>query len=249
VFTCEQIQTKSFLYPGPLKMGIDNAKPTENTGQTEEAVLLRRAIAGDRTALEILFAKNDRSLRQTTLRLLGNREDAEDALQEGMFAAYRNLRRFEGRSQFSTWLTRIVINAALMRRRSRRRHAAALSFDECDQQAQVPVAERFPDAGPRPDEIYAGYELSERLRKNLDGLSPVLRRAFELRTTAGLTDGEAAKTLGVSRNTFKARLWRARRHLATRLCGVPPPARRRRPARRCARQRLRVASHLGVAAD
>jgi RNA polymerase sigma-70 factor (ECF subfamily) len=154
-------------------MRIDNARPTNgNIAQVNEAVFLRRAIAGDQTALEILFAQNNRSLRQTALRLLGNREDAEDAVQEGMFAAYRNLRRFEGRSQFSTWLTRIVINAALMRRRSRRRHPAAVSFDECDQEEQVPVAERFPDAGPSPDEIYAGYELSERLRENLHGLSP-----------------------------------------------------------------------------
>src|SRR5256885_13244971 len=59
-----------------------------------------------------------RSLFQTALRVLGNTEDAEDALQDGLLSAYRNLKRFEGRSQFSTWLTRIVINAALMRRRS-----------------------------------------------------------------------------------------------------------------------------------
>ena len=231
-------------------MGVDNARRVNgNITETNEELLLRRAVAGDQTALEILFVRNNRSLRQTTLRLLGNREDAEDALQEGMFAAYRNLGRFEGRSQFSTWLTRIVINAALMRRRSRRKHAAAVSFDECDEKEQVPVAERFPDYGPSPDEIYAGYELSERLRENLDGLSPVLRHAFELRAMAGLTDGEAAKALGVSRNTFKARLWRARRHLATRLCGVPPPVRRRKPARRRVRQQLRVGGRLGVAAD
>jgi RNA polymerase sigma-70 factor, ECF subfamily len=231
-------------------MGIDNARPTNgNTTEINEALLLRRAIAGDQTALEILFAKNNRSLRQTALRLLGNREDAEDALQEGKFAAYRNLRRFEGRSQFSTWLTRVVINAALMRRRSRRRHAAVVSFDECDQDEQVPLVERFPDDGPSPDEIYAGYELNERLRESLDDLSPVLRRAFELRAIAGLTADEAAKALGVSRNTCKARLWRARRQLATCLCGVPPPVRRRRPARRCVRQQSRVTSRLRVAAD
>ena len=84
-----------------------------------------------------------------------------------MLAAYRNLRYFEGRSQFSTWLTRIVINAALMRRRSRRRHASAVSFDECDREEQGPAVERFLDDGPSPEQIYAGYELSERLRENL----------------------------------------------------------------------------------
>src|SRR5271165_723502 len=185
---------------------------------TSEAVLLRRALAGDQAALEMLFARNNRALYQTALRLLGNPEDAEDALQEGMLAAYRNLRHFEGRSQFSTWLTRIVINAALMRRRSRRTHLA-VSLDDTDREEQVPAAERFPDDGPSPEEIYAGYELSERLRENLEGLSPVLRRAFELRAIAGLTADEAAKALGVSRNTLKARLWRARHQLAARLSG------------------------------
>jgi RNA polymerase sigma-70 factor, ECF subfamily len=185
---------------------------------TSEAVLLRRAMAGDQTALEMLFARNNRALYQTALRLLGNPEDAEDALQEGMLAAYRNLRHFEGRSQFSTWLTRIVINAALMRRRSRRTHMT-VSLDESDREEQVPAVERFPDDGPSPEEIYAGYELSERLRENLEGLSPVLRRAFELRAIAGLTADEAAKALGVSRNTLKARLWRARHQLAARLSG------------------------------
>lgn len=191
---------------------------TGSATSTNEAALLRRAMAGDQSALEMLFARNNRALYQTALRLLGNPEDAEDALQEGMLAAYRNLRHFEGRSQFSTWLTRIVINAALMRRRSRRTHLA-VSLDDTDREEQVPAAERFPDDGPSPEEIYAGYELSERLHENLEGLSPVLRRAFELRAIAGLTADEAAKALGVSRNTLKARLWRARHQLATRLSG------------------------------
>ena len=90
----------------------------------EEARLIRRAMRGDSSALDSLFARHNRALYQTALRLLGNAEDAEDALQEGLLAAYRNLPRFEGRSQFSTWLTRIVINAALMRLRSKRARPA-----------------------------------------------------------------------------------------------------------------------------
>jgi len=175
-------------------------------------------MAGDQTALEMLFARHNRALYQTAFRLLGNAEDAEDALQEGLLAAYRNLPRFEGRSQFSTWLTRIVINAALMRRRSKRAHPA-LSLDDSGEE-QIPASERFADEGPSPEEIYAGVELAERLRENLEGLSPLLRRAFELRELNGLTADEAARVLGVSRNTLKARLWRARHQLAERLGDV-----------------------------
>jgi RNA polymerase sigma-70 factor, ECF subfamily len=204
-------------------MRVNNIRlQTGTTTQLNQPVLLRRAIAGDQAALEIIFTKNNRLLRLTALRVLGNREDAEDALQEGMFAAYRNLRHFEGRSQFSTWLTRIVINAALTRRRSRKTHDTAVSFDECDQVEQLPLVERLPDDGPSPEDIYAGNELSQRLRKNLKELSPTQRRAFELCAIAGFTAQEAAQAMGISRNTLKARIYRARQQLATRLDGIRP---------------------------
>ena len=78
----------------------------------------------------------------TALRVLGNAEDAEDALQDGLLSAYRNLKRFEGRSQFSTWLTRIVINAALMKRRSAKSRPA-ISLDETQHEDELPAAERI----------------------------------------------------------------------------------------------------------
>src|SRR6202790_1225067 len=100
-----------------------------NMEQQSEAKLIDLGLKGDARALDTLFARNTRTLYQTALRVLGNPEDAEEALQEGLLSAYRNLPRFERRSQFSTWLTRIVINAALMRRRSKRSRPA-VSLDE-----------------------------------------------------------------------------------------------------------------------
>jgi RNA polymerase sigma-70 factor, ECF subfamily len=199
-------------------MNRDEANARITYSSAEEPVLLREAIAGDQGALEILFAQHSRALFQTALRLLGNAEDAEDALQEAMLAAYRNLPRFEGRSQFSTWMTRIVINAALMRRRSKRAHPA-LSLDDSSEE-KTPIAERFADGRPSPEQLYAGTELSERVKENLQTLSPLLRNAFELRELEGLSADEAARALGVSRNTLKARLWRARQQLADRLGDV-----------------------------
>src|SRR5580698_3805608 len=106
------------------------------TEQSEEQ-LIDRGLKGDARALDTLFARNTRALYQTALRVLGNPEDAEEALQEGLLSAYRNLGRFERRSQFSTWLTRIVINAALMRRRSKRAHPA-MSLDDSSEE-QIPA--------------------------------------------------------------------------------------------------------------
>jgi len=183
--------------------------------QTEEQ-LIERGLKGDMQALDALFTRNTRTLYQTALRVLGNPEDAEEALQEGLLSAYRNLPRFERRSQFSTWLTRIVINAALMRRRSKRSRPA-VSLDDWASEGDVPLAERFADEGPNPEQIYAGTELGDRVSSKLAEISPLLRTAFWLREIEGLSAEEAAQVLGVSRNTLKARLWRARQELAARL--------------------------------
>jgi RNA polymerase sigma-70 factor (ECF subfamily) len=187
-----------------------------NLNEQTEDQLIERGLSGDARALDVLFSRNTRALYQTALRVLGNPEDAEEALQEGLLSAYRNLPRFERRSQFSTWLTRIVINAALMRRRSKRSRPA-VSLDDVASEGELPLAERFADESPNPEQIYAGTELGDRVKKKLAEISPLLRTAFWLREIEGLSAEEAAHVLGVSRNTLKARLWRARQELAARL--------------------------------
>jgi RNA polymerase sigma-70 factor, ECF subfamily len=184
--------------------------------QGSEEKLIRAGQRGDHQAVETLFRRYQRPLFQTALRVLGNTEDAEDALQDGLLSAYRNLRRFEGRSQFSTWLTRIVINAALMRRRSAKARPA-VSLDETPREDELPATERFADNGPTPEQVFANTEIREMISENLDELSPLLRTAFVLREVQGYSTGEAAKKLGVTENTLKARLWRARHQLAERL--------------------------------
>ena len=184
--------------------------------QGSEEKLIRAGQRGDHQAVETLFRRYQRPLFQTALRVLGNTEDAEDALQDGLLSAYRNLKRFEGRSQFSTWLTRIVINAALMRRRSAKARPA-VSLDEPPREDELPASERFADDGLTPEQVFANTEIREMLSENLDQLSPLLRTAFVLREVQGYSTGEAAKKLGVTENTLKARLWRARHQLAERL--------------------------------
>ena len=184
--------------------------------QGSEEKLIRAGQRGDHQAVETLFRRYQRPLFQTALRVLGNTEDAEDALQDGLLSAYRNLKRFEGRSQFSTWLTRIVINAALMRRRSAKARPA-VSLDEPPREDELPATDRFADDGLTPEQVFANTEIREMLSENLDQLSPLLRTAFVLREVQGYSTGEAAKKLGVTENTLKARLWRARHQLAERL--------------------------------
>lgn len=184
--------------------------------QLNEAKLIRAGQRGDTQAVQALFTRYQRPLFQTALRVLGNTEDAEDALQDALLSAYRNLKRFEGRSQFSTWLTRIVINAALMRRRSAKARPA-MSLDEPPREDELPAAERFASRDLNPEQVFAGTELRAMINNDLAELSPLLRTAFVLREVEGYSTGEAAKKLGVTENTLKARLWRARHQLSERL--------------------------------
>jgi len=104
----------------------------------------------------------------------------------------------------------------LMRRRSAKSRPA-VSLDETPREDELPASERFADDSPNPEQVYAGTELREMINQNLDELSPLLRTAFVLREVQGYSTGEAAKKLGVTENTLKARLWRARHQMAERL--------------------------------
>jgi RNA polymerase sigma-70 factor (ECF subfamily) len=179
----------------------------------EEGELVERALEGDLDALSILFARDRVRLYRAAFSLLHNREDAEDALQDGLLCAYLNLRSFEGRSQFSTWLTRIVLNAALMKRRKRRTlpQASLVESVFVDEQSWIALVI---DARPDPEQTYALAETKNLVERELSQLSPVLRSAIQQRDANHLSNVEVATTPSVNRNTFKSRVSRARRRLA-----------------------------------
>lgn len=178
-----------------------------------EADLMKQSLAGDHDALQVIFSRHAPALYKTALRLVGSPEDAEDVVQEGMLNAFRNLGRFEGRSQFSTWLTRIVINAGLMRLRSRRAKPAVSLDEKLAADDDLTFADQLRDHAPNPEQLCAQAEFRGIVNRNLDTLSPVLRSAFVLREVQGLSTQEAAETLGISEGTLKARLHRAKRQL------------------------------------
>jgi RNA polymerase sigma-70 factor (ECF subfamily) len=179
----------------------------------EEGELVERALEGDLDALSILFARDRVRLYRAAFSLLHNREDAEDALQDGLLCAYLNLRSFEGRSQFSTWLTRIVLNAALMKRRKRGTlpQASLVESVFVDEQSWIALVI---DARPDPEQTYALAETKNLVERELSQLSPVLRSAIQQRDANHLSNVEVATTPSVNRNTFKSRVSRARRRLA-----------------------------------
>ena len=175
--------------------------------------LVQAGQRGDPQALNSLFRRHHQSLFHSALNVMGNHEDAEDALQDGLLSAFRNLRRFEGRSQFSTWLTRIVINAALMRRRKMTARQAA-SFVEQHSSNEIAVAEQLVSKSQTPEQQLGRLEILGMFKNRIEQLSPLLRAVFVLRMVRECTTNEAAQILSVPENTVKARLWRARRELA-----------------------------------
>jgi len=187
--------------------------------KTSEERLIRAGQRGEAQALNILFGRNHKALFHAALSILGNPEDAEDALQDGLLSAFRDLKSFEGRSQFSTWLTRIVINAALMRRR-RLAVRPVMTEAEALGKNETPIPERLVSKGPTPEQLFGRLEIREMIKDHLGELSPILRTVFVLRFIREYKTTEAARILCVTVNTVKARLWRARRQLATRMSGT-----------------------------
>ena len=188
----------------------EKAKPVP---RGEEWHIVQRAIAGDSDALAALFTRNRIRLYCTAFSLLRNKEDAEDALQDGLLAAYVNLKSFEGRARFSTWLTRIVLNAALMNRRRLRIHPQ-VSFDEIALSDKHRWVAAVVDACPDPEQTYAQTENKKTVEKRMNQLSPSLRTAIQLRDLCHFSIREAAQAEGVKMNVIKSRVFRARRRLA-----------------------------------
>lgn len=198
------------------------------SAQVNEESLIQAGQRGDAQALDALFHRHQRTLFRSALVIMGNPHDAEDALQDGLLSAFRNLKSFKGRSQFATWLTRVVINAALMRRRGQAVRPSPAAAEPISKD-QIPITERLVSKRLNPEQLFGHLEIREILRDHLDELAPDLRTAFVLRKVGEYSTRETAEILRVSEETLKARLWRARRELAKRmnrslLQGVHVPA-------------------------
>lgn len=163
--------------------------------------------------LDNAVSRNLPTFYKRAFRFLGNRPDAEDAVQDALLSACKHLGQFRGQAQLSTWLTAIVTNAARMQLR-RRRRGSYLSLEEPKGEDGLTFSEKLPDSKPGPEEVCSASEVRERVVNGISQLSPALRRAFQLRDIDGLTTKEAAFVLGVPQGTLKAQLARARAKLA-----------------------------------
>lgn len=176
---------------------------------------LERLRANDPAAVATLVRSESPRLLSVARRILRNDEDAKDAVQEGLIAALGSLDRFEGGSQLSTWLHRIVVNAALMKIRARRSRPEESIEDllpgfEADGHISVPASEWAP-----ADALVLRDEVCQLVRASIDRLPESYRTVLLLRDIEELSTEETAQALGISAVAVKVRLHRARQALRT----------------------------------
>jgi RNA polymerase sigma-70 factor (ECF subfamily) len=184
---------------------------------TPDETLIERARAGDGPAREALFRGEFGVAYRVAFRLLGNEQDALDAVQDGFLKAVRHLAEFDGRSGFRTWLMRVVSNAALDLGRRRRRRPA-LPLDDG-------AADALPGESAEDDPARGLHRADQRaaLDRALDRLSPPIRTTFVLFAEAGLSYRDIAEAQGVPVGTVMSRIHFARQKLQAALGEAETP--------------------------
>lgn len=180
--------------------------------------LIDRWRDGDSQAFEALVRRHERRVFGLLLRMLGSREEAEDAAQDTFLNLHRHGHRFRREARFSTFLYRVAMNAALNRRRSlgrRRAHMDALVREQAGGSA-------LPSVPRGPEDSATGGEIRARVQQELQTLQPALRAPLVLFDIEGLAYAEIAEVLQVAEGTVKSRIHRARKALRERLRDLVP---------------------------
>src|SRR6266446_7380394 len=155
--------------------------------------------------------------------MMRTKEDAEDVMQESFQLAFIHLKSFKGGSRFSTWLSRIAINASLMKLR-RKQYLRDVSLDESAETEELSFRLEVEDQGLNPEQLYAHKERQQILFEAMNELTPGMRKAIELRELGERSTKETAQVMGISASAVKARVFHGRRKLRERLKDHVRPA-------------------------
>lgn len=172
----------------------------------DEAAAVAQARDGDHEAFRVLVERHSRRMYRLAYRMTGRAEDAEDIVQETFVRAYRQIGRFEQRSDFGTWLYRIAFNCAIDYMRAGPRRESAEPADTLDRLASAPSA-------PSPDDLVYAGQIGRSVQVALEGLSAKERAAFLLRHYHGCSIDEICRALNLKSNAAKHSIFRAIRKL------------------------------------
>lgn len=177
----------------------------------DDAFLVALAKSGHQPAFIELVDRHSRAILRTALRITKNQEDAEDVVQDAFTSAYTHLQNFDGRSQFSTWLTRIAINASLMVLRKRRNRSEVSTHSQSDDSAVSLL--HLAETGPGPELHCIRKQRSTHLHEAISRLRPNLRKVIEIQLAFECSVESVADHVGLSVPATKSRLMRARKNL------------------------------------
>jgi RNA polymerase sigma-70 factor, ECF subfamily len=187
--------------------------------ECEDGALIERLKAGDEQALEAIFNQYSPRLYNVAQRILGEVADAEEVIQDVFWTAFRKANSFRGTAQFSTWLYRLTVNAALGKIR-RSKKSKEIEYEEYLPKFQKDghhLVRPVVDWSDTLDEKYAEQELQQLLKDALDQLKPVDKSVVVLSDLEGMSDKEIAVALGLTVAAVKTRLHRARLFLRGKL--------------------------------
>lgn len=187
---------------------MSNTKTQLELDTRDDVTLVDAAKQGDMAAFEQLIQRHTTMIFRVAMHIVACHEDAEEVVQDAFFKAFQHLQDFEGRARFSTWLTRIAVNAALMKLRSSRRNTTISMDQELDEGSTL--ADKVADWKPNPEQLYSETELREILRRAVAALPHAYRVVFLLRDVEGVSVADTAEMLELSIPNVKARLFRAR---------------------------------------
>jgi RNA polymerase sigma-70 factor (ECF subfamily) len=176
----------------------------------DDPELVRRIAGQDAQAFEMLMRRHNGTLYRVARSILGNDADAQDALQEAYIAAYLHVATFRGDSKVLTWLTRIVVNQALARQRSRVRDRRVVPFAAPGEDRPADLLETLADRGESPESETIRADVRRLLERKIDDLPVAFRTVFMLREVSDLSGAETAACLAIPEATVRTRLSRAR---------------------------------------
>jgi RNA polymerase sigma-70 factor (ECF subfamily) len=183
-----------------------------------EQELMARIRAGDKTACDECIREHSPGVYRLAMRLMRDAAEAEDVVQETFLSAFKAIDRFDGRSGLQTWLYRIAYNAALMRLRRRRPDSVPME-ELIEPEEGAPVPRALVDWCCLPEQELERAEVRAEIERAIRELPPKLRAVFVMRELEEFSTAGAAASLGVSEETVKTRLRRARLRLKERLAG------------------------------
>jgi RNA polymerase sigma-70 factor, ECF subfamily len=186
-------------------IGQSAAEAMKLAGTLTDEQIVERVLAGEQRLFEALMRRHNPQVYRAARSILHDDGEAEDVMQDAYVRAYEHLREFEGRSRFSTWVTRIAVHEALARARRNKRHD---TFDAAEEGPSMPAA---PVASP--EQQTSDGEMRLLLEKAVGALPEEFRSVFVLRAVQGMNGAEVADCLGIEEATVKTRLFRARGRL------------------------------------